>query len=269
MTVLGETAKAVGRFFDGRAEKYEERAASPYWRLLREITWQHVRRFLPRDRNARILDVGGATGYWSIRLAKEGYSVVLFDSSEGMLRIADRNILDAGLAGKIETVLGDVTDLREFSEASFDAVLAVEGAISFCSDPEMAVAEMALVTKPDGMVAVSANNRFKSRELEKYVKKGDIEGLERFLGSGRAERGTGTEEISTRAFSASEIEGLLTTNGLEVVSSIGRPIFAEAAGGRLEDPAVFTRILGLEMANNVKRSLWGGAEVLEFVAMKA
>jgi len=265
MTVLGEQARAIGRYFDGRADTYEEKMSRPYFRLLREITWQHIRRFLPRQRGARVLDAGGATGYWSMRLARAGYRVVLVDVSEEMLAVAQAKINEAGLGGEIEVVLGDVTDLRDFSEGSFDATLALEEPLSFCGDPEMAVAEMALVTKRDSIIAATVLNRFRSREHEKYLKKGDVEGLERYLRSGT----TDGREISRKSFSAEEVEALFISNGLEVASAIGKPLFAEAAGGRLEDKAVFSKILEMELGHNANRSLWGTAETLEFVAIKA
>ena len=268
MTALGETAETVGRFFDERAATYEEKARSPYWRLLREITWQHIRRFLPREKGARVLDAGGATGHWSLRLAEAGYSVVLLDVSEGMLRVAREKIEAAELLDSIEIVRGDIADLREFSEGSFDAALALEEPLSFCADPEMAVAELALVTRPGGMVAASVLNRYKWREFEKFLRKTDLDGLSGYLASGVTETG-GAAGGSRRSFSAEQVEALFAANGLELASAVGKPVLADAVAGRLADPAVFARILEMEMANNGNRSLWGNADVLEFVAVKA
>ncbi len=271
MTVLGETAREVGRFFDQRADQYEQKASSPYQRLLREITWQHIRPYLPRKKGARILDAGGASGYWSVRLALAGYEVVLLDASEEMIRLAQEKIVSARVTGKVEVVLGDVTDMREFSEGSFDAALALTEPLSFCGDPEMAVAELALVTKSGGLVATSVINRFRSRELEKFIKRGDVDGLEHYLSSGVSDRAAkpGTAGITSKAFSAEEVETLFQANGLEIVSSIGKPVFAEAAGAKLADAESFSKVLGLEIANNNNRALWSNAEVLEFVAIKA
>jgi len=263
MSVLGETTRETGRLVDLRIGRYEDRETAPYWRMMREITWQHVRRFLPRSRDARILDAGGALGYWSVRLAHAGYSVVLLDSSEECLAAARKRVHAAGVAAKVELAQGDVTDLREFSEGAFDMTLALEEPLSLASDPEMAVAEMALVTKSGGLVAASVANRFRSRDIEKFLKKGDVDSLARFLSTGE-HGGSGCR----RAFGVEEIEALFGANGLEVSSVIGKGIFASAAGGRLDDPRVFSRVLGMEIANNTNRSLWGNADVLEFVATK-
>ena len=270
MTVLGETARKVGRYFDLKADEYDARMASPYHRLLREITWQHVRRMLPRETAEPVLDAGGATGYWSIRLARAGYRAVLLDVSDGMLEVARRKVEEAGVSAKVEIIQGDITDLREFHEESFGAVLAVEGPLSFSSDPEMALAEMALVTRPGGMVAVSVLNRFKAGEFDKFLRKGDIEGLERFLASGRSVKsvpGPG-RSVDARAFAAEETAEHLLANGLEVATAIGKPIFAKAVAAKLGDSEVFSRVLAMEVEHNANRSLWGNADVLEFVAVK-
>ena len=270
MTVLGETARVVGRFFDLKADDYEKRMSSPYWRLMREITWQHVRRFLPREKGASVLDAGGATGYWSLRLAEAGYRVVLVDASEGMLALAAEKVRRAGLSSMIEIVRGDITDMREFSEGAFDAALAVEEPLSFCGDADMAAAELALVTKPGGMVAASVVNRFKVQEFEKYLKKGDVDGLAAYVESGileKADEAGGA--ITIRTFRAEDVEALFHANSLDVVSAVGKPVFAGNLGGRLADPPSFSRILQMELAHNGERSLWGSADVLEFVAIKA
>src|ERR1700735_4074619 len=75
------------RFQD--AEKYAAYLKTPAGRLRSELAWENMRRFLPRDASKhRAFDVGGGTGFASVRLARMGYQVVLLDSSEQMLRIA-------------------------------------------------------------------------------------------------------------------------------------------------------------------------------------
>ena len=115
------------------------------------------------------------------------------------------------------------------------------------------------------MVAASVLNRYKNREFEKFLRKGDIDGLSTYLESGVTEGGGG---VSRRSFGAEEVEAFFGANGLEVVSAIGKPVFADAVGGKLGDAGVFSRILQMEMTHNAERSLWGNADILEFVAVK-
>ena len=76
----------------------------------------------------RILDVGAATGAFSIPLAKMGYDVTHFDLSEEMLAIARKK---AGGISNIRFVRGDAADMCMFADNEFDLVLCFDGAISF------------------------------------------------------------------------------------------------------------------------------------------
>jgi hypothetical protein len=128
----------------------------------------------------------------------------------------------------------------------------------------MAVAEMALVTKSGGTVAASVANRLRWQDFAKHLKRGDVEGLERLLGGG-----DGEAAVKRRSFTAEEVEALFSRNGLEIQSAVAKGVFAGASGGWLADPAVFARVLAMELAYNANRGFWGSADVLEFVATKS
>lgn len=76
----------------------------------------------------KILDVGAATGAFSIPLARMGYDVVHLDLSEEMLKIAREKA--TGLTN-IQFIKRDASDLSLFEDNEFDLVLCFDGAISF------------------------------------------------------------------------------------------------------------------------------------------
>ena len=76
----------------------------------------------------RILDVGAATGAFSIPLAQMGYEVVHLDISDEMIKIAKDKA--KGLSN-IKFVKKDAADLSIFDTDEFDLVLCFDGAISF------------------------------------------------------------------------------------------------------------------------------------------
>lgn len=93
----------------------------------RRLRWREIDRHLGNVRT--ILDVGAATGRFSIPLAKRGYDVTHFDISSAMISAArDR----AGGLANIQFVQGNAVDLSQFGDRSFDLVLNTDGAISFC-----------------------------------------------------------------------------------------------------------------------------------------
>ena len=65
----------------------------PYWKIYREITWKHMKPYLPRRSGAKVLDAGGGTGVWAVKLARSGFQVTLADTSQGMLESARKKIL--------------------------------------------------------------------------------------------------------------------------------------------------------------------------------
>lgn len=77
-----------------------------------------------------ILDIGAATGAFSIPLAKMGFSVVHLDLSEDMLHIAEEKAEKEKLTN-IRFVKRNAADLSIFETNAFDLVLCFDGAVSF------------------------------------------------------------------------------------------------------------------------------------------
>lgn len=92
-------------------------------RLLR---WKAINENLGGVRT--ILDIGAATGAFSIPLSKMGYEVTHFDLSQDMINKA---ILKSKDMDNIKFVKGNAVDLSLFEEDEFDLVLCFDGAISF------------------------------------------------------------------------------------------------------------------------------------------
>jgi hypothetical protein len=66
----------TSRFQD--ADKYSAYLKTPAGRLRSELAWENVRRFLPGNASECLaLEVGGGTGFVSVRLARLRFEVVL------------------------------------------------------------------------------------------------------------------------------------------------------------------------------------------------
>jgi len=76
----------------------------------------------------KILDVGAATGAFSIPLARMGYDIVHLDLSEEMIKAAKEKAADLP---NIRFVKQDAACLDPFEDNEFDLVLCFDGAISF------------------------------------------------------------------------------------------------------------------------------------------
>lgn len=103
------------------------------------------------DRPFRLLDVAGGTADIALRYARasgEGATAVVCDISPEMLAVGQRKVNDAGLAHRIELVVGNAEALP-FADASFDAYTIAFG-IRNVTHIDRALAEAFRVLKTGG-----------------------------------------------------------------------------------------------------------------------
>lgn len=112
-------------WWEGKAEGEErDLADEPINRALR---WREIERNLKGIRT--IAEVGAAAGAFTLPLAKRGYKVTHIDFSAPALELAGRKA--RGLKN-ITFVQANATNLSVFPDKSFDLVLNMDGAVSFC-----------------------------------------------------------------------------------------------------------------------------------------
>jgi ubiquinone/menaquinone biosynthesis C-methylase UbiE len=105
-------------------------------------------------RPLRVIDCGTGTALIPIGLGRRPVSchVTAVDLSDEMLKIARRNVDDAGLKSGIELRRADCKQLP-FDEASFDAVMS-NTILHHLAEPTPALAEMVRVLRPGGLLFV-------------------------------------------------------------------------------------------------------------------
>lgn len=120
-------------------------------RLLHEATYELGD--LPAG--ARVLDVpcGGGVALRGVR-PRQGLDYVAVDVSEAMLRRTREAAHERGVGDQVTTRRADVTALP-YADGHFDRVLSLTGLHCF-GDPAAAVAEMARVLRPGGLLTGSA-----------------------------------------------------------------------------------------------------------------
>ena len=86
-----------------------------------DLTWRYLDQYLPAQ--GSILEIGAATGRYSLGLAKRGYNVTAVDLSAGLLEENKARITAEGLIQQVRFIVTDARDLHEVTEKEFDAVL--------------------------------------------------------------------------------------------------------------------------------------------------
>jgi ubiquinone/menaquinone biosynthesis C-methylase UbiE len=225
------THDANRAYYDAFAAGYEaERGPNDpggYHDLLDELEAEYVRRYAAgRD----VLEVGCGTGLVLSRIRSFARSAQGVDLSPGMLEQARARGLDV--------VLGSATALP-FEDNRFDLTCSFK-VLAHVPEIELALAEMARVTRPGGMVLAEFYNPYSLRFL-----------LKRFGPAGRIAASTDESQVFTRFDSPFSIRKLLPrgmvqvgARGVRIVtptakvmhSALGRRLFRAAEHALCDSP---------------------------------
>ena len=97
-----------------------------------------------------ILDIGTGPGYLPIEIAQKSSNIMVIgiDLSRKLIRMAQSNALQAGLAHRLDFQFGNAGSLT-FSDSSFDMVIST-GMLHSLKDPVKVMGEIYRVLKPGG-----------------------------------------------------------------------------------------------------------------------
>jgi len=152
----------VREWYGATAHQQQKRLRQDAYHKLEYIVTCHILdKYLPK--RGLLLDAGGGTGTYTIELARRGYNLVLLDLTPELLSIAERQVLRAGLQEHVKRIIpGTISDLSQFPNRTFDAVLCLAGPLNHILDVRKrnkAVAELARVTKRNSPVFISVISR--------------------------------------------------------------------------------------------------------------
>ncbi|MBQ2550928.1 MAG: bifunctional demethylmenaquinone methyltransferase/2-methoxy-6-polyprenyl-1,4-benzoquinol methylase UbiE [Bacteroidales bacterium] len=120
-----------------------------------KIWRRHALKYIVDGTPQNILDVACGTGDSTIAAAKaaaEGSKVIGVDISEGMMALVEGKAVEAGVADRITTEVGDGENLR-FEDGSFDRVTCAFGIRNF-ENKEKGLSEFHRVLKPGGKAVI-------------------------------------------------------------------------------------------------------------------
>ena len=109
----------ISKFYNQNPEEEHGRLARH--QLEYDLTWRYLEQYLPPQ--GTVLEVGAATGRYTLELAKRGFRVTAVDISAALIEKNRKNLQREGLASQVQLIVADARDLREVAEKQFDAVL--------------------------------------------------------------------------------------------------------------------------------------------------
>ncbi|MGI8522891.1 MAG: methyltransferase domain-containing protein [Nocardioides sp.] len=193
----------------------------------------------PRD----VLDIGGGTGGFAVRVAGLGHRVTVVDPSPDALASLDRRAREQGVA--VDGQQGDLSTLLDLTgPASADLVLC-HGVLEVVDDPAASLATLARVLRPGGVLSLLVAQRYAAVVARAMA--GHFQQALALLGQTGP---TGPQGRSGRRFTHDETTALLTGAGFTVDAAHGIRVFADLVPGSLLDlePGAGAALVELEQA---------------------
>lgn len=283
---------------DGPAAASGDNPVRAYYDQTAEREWQRLTRlddgaveqalharafaqFLPAP-PARVLDLGGGPGRWTLWLAERGYAVTLADLSPGLLTLAREKIAQAPahVRARVEAVVeADARDLSSLAAGTpFDAVLALGPFyhLTGARDRERAASETHRVLRAGGLLFAAVMPRY-ARLVAAVLEHGRnaFPGrVERILRSGVYQDERPGRFTGAYLFDPGEVAGFFAANGFDarrLMASQGFLSLLQTEAGDLagRDPHAYAVLLDLAYATADDPTLFGMAAHLLYVGQRA
>jgi S-adenosylmethionine-dependent methyltransferase len=215
------------------------------------VVWDAVRALLAdRPDDARVLDIGGGTGGFAVRLAGLGHQVTVVDPSPDALAALARRADEEGVADRVTGLQGDLGDLAGLApEGGVDLVLC-HGVLGLVADPAAALATIASVLRTDGVLSLLVSQQHAAVLARAMA--GHLTQAKALLdGPAPGAPGDGTDPRPVeRRFTADQVTGLLEAAGYTVTAVHGVRVFSDLVPPTLLDlePGAAAALLDLERA---------------------
>ncbi|MGD1277999.1 MAG: class I SAM-dependent methyltransferase [Tepidisphaeraceae bacterium] len=263
-------AGASQRYHNRLARQYDAVYDDAYWRWHDRLTWDAIKPYLPHNAAASCCDLGCGTGKWGLKLLKSGFATTFVDHSPAMIEQTRQKLHALGAKAKRATLLvADIVDLSLLACDPFDLILAMGDPLSICADTSAAVAEMRRICKAGGIVIATADNKLAAAEY--FLQRGDLDGLESFLRTGRTHWLTRDrqEQFELTTFTPGELVRLFERGGFQVLRLTGKTILPIRAYKQLLDQeGAFARLLRLESELAKDTTSAARASHLQIIAKK-
>jgi S-adenosylmethionine-dependent methyltransferase len=212
------------------------------------IVWEALQESLHRhqssvaERSLDVLDLGGGTGGFAVRVASSGHRVTVVDPSPDALASLTRRATEAGVSDQVRGVQGDAADLLDVvGPHSVDVVLC-HGVLEVVDDPDQALRGVGSVLRPGGRLSLLVSQRHAAVFARAVA--GHLAEAERVLN----EAGDGAAGPPPRRFTEGEVAALLSSAGFDVEAVHGIRVFTDVVPSAVVDaePGAVDTLLRLE-----------------------
>jgi SAM-dependent methyltransferase len=209
------------------------------------VVWEALRPVLDGlvdEQGGDVLDIGGGTGGFAVRVAELGHRVRVVDPSPDALAALDRRARESGVADRVTGQQGDLSTLLDVTEPAGTDLVLCHGVLEVVDDPAAALATIAEVLRPGGVLSLLVAQRHAAVVARAMA--GHFQQAKALLDS------TDPHGRAGRRFTREELEALLPAAGLTPTSVHAIRVFADLVPGSLLDlePGATQALVELEHA---------------------
>ena len=190
-----------------------------------------------------VVDLGGGTGGFAVRVAELGHRVRVVDPSPDALAALTRRAQEAGVSDRVTGQQGDASSLLDVVEADSADLVLCHGVLEHVPDPGAALAAIGTVLRPGGSLSLLLSQRLAAVIARAMA--GHFQQAKAMLDAPTdmpTARGTG------RRFTSDEARALVTAAGFTVGAVHGVRVFADLVPGSVLDlePGATQALVDLE-----------------------
>src|SRR5512139_320747 len=112
---MNDNVSDIAEYYNNDTERENTRLERH--QLEHDLTWRYLDQYLPA--HGTILEVGAATGRYTLELAKRGYRVTAVDLSAANIDLCRTRLTRAGLQEQVQLMVADVRELGEVQARGF------------------------------------------------------------------------------------------------------------------------------------------------------
>jgi len=214
------------------------------------VVWEACRP--PRDEGGpdqTVLDIGGGTGGFAVRVAALGHHVTVVDPSPDALAALDRRAREQDVAARVTGLQGDLAGIPDLVPAGAADLVLCHGVLGLVDDPAAALVVLGDLLRPGGALSLLVGQHH-AAVLGRAMAGHFSQALDLLFDTGAAgpERLAGADH--ERRFTAEEVTDLLSATGYTLQGMHGIRVFTDLVPSALLDlePGAVEGLLDLERA---------------------
>lgn len=216
--------KEVLEYFKDKAKDYDLVESQTYWRLSDKLLWNNFKETVLNKlpENFKFLDAGGGTGRWSMKILDEFPKAegMIIDISKEMLQEAKNKIESKQYQDRITVMKQNLEKIDCIENNQFDLCFNFHNVLGFVENPEIAIKELARVTKSNGYIVSLVPNLYHNIFFNIFV--GHMELVEETMDT---KKGRFTKNMpAMNMYTPTSIKEIYERNNIKVEIVSGFPI---------------------------------------------